>query len=204
MLVAQNSLGSVCPVPLTVRGMAPPRPKGAAPLGGKWPLDVLLVPGYERPPTCEFPCGKHVALMAWGAPSVVERFDFRAGDCQLQLDDSARPTRTRALHPTAYIGPESTTTRRRSCATGASGSWPCGGSVRERRRRRTACRGPNFIPLRTSCLVIPRVDAAHSSSGPPPRSDARCSAGITSNMRNNTTSHKLRRTARAGRAASGN
>ena len=38
-----------------LEALAPPRPKGAAPLGGKWPLDVLLVPGYERPPTCEFP-----------------------------------------------------------------------------------------------------------------------------------------------------
>ena len=81
--------------------------------------------------------------------------------------------------PFVYIGRENMTTRRRSCATGASGSWPCGGSVRERRRRRTACRGPDFIPLRTSCLVIPRVDAAHSSSGPPPRSATRCSAGTT-------------------------
>jgi len=42
-----------------LEALAPPRPKGAAPLGGKWPLDVLLVPGYERPPTCEFPCGNH-------------------------------------------------------------------------------------------------------------------------------------------------
>ncbi len=41
-----------------LEALAPPRPKGAAPLGGKWPLDVLLVPGYERPPTCEFPCGR--------------------------------------------------------------------------------------------------------------------------------------------------
>ena len=50
-----------------LEALAPPRPKGAAPLGGKWPLDVLLVPGYERPPTC---------------------------DCQLQLDGrcvAARP-----------------------------------------------------------------------------------------------------------------
>ena len=39
-----------------LEALAPPRPKSAAPLGGKWPLDVLLVPGYERPPTCEFPC----------------------------------------------------------------------------------------------------------------------------------------------------
>ena len=36
-----------------LEALAPPRPKGAAPLGGKWPLDVLLVPGYERPPTCD-------------------------------------------------------------------------------------------------------------------------------------------------------
>ena len=42
-----------------LEALAPPRPKGTAPLGGKWPLDVLLVPGYERPPTCEFPCGNH-------------------------------------------------------------------------------------------------------------------------------------------------
>ena len=41
-----------------LEALAPPRPKGAAPLGGKWPLDVLLVPGYGRPPTCEFPCGR--------------------------------------------------------------------------------------------------------------------------------------------------
>ena len=34
-----------------LEALAPPRPKGTAPLGGKWPLDVLLVPGYERPPT---------------------------------------------------------------------------------------------------------------------------------------------------------
>ena len=46
-----------------LEALAPPRPKGAAPLGGKWPLDVLLVPGYERPPTC---------------------------DCQLQLDERER------------------------------------------------------------------------------------------------------------------
>ena len=46
-----------------LEALAPPRPKGAAPLGGKWPLDVLLVPGYERPPTC---------------------------DCQLQLDARER------------------------------------------------------------------------------------------------------------------
>ena len=46
-----------------LEALAPPRPKGAAPLGGKWPLDVLLVPGYERPSTC---------------------------DCQLQLDERER------------------------------------------------------------------------------------------------------------------
>ena len=49
-----------------LEALAPPRPKGAAPLGGKWPLDVLLVPGYERPPTC---------------------------DCQLQLDRPSQDDR---------------------------------------------------------------------------------------------------------------
>ena len=33
---------------------------------------------------------------------------------------------------TGFTGRENMTTRRRSCATGASGSWPCGGSARER------------------------------------------------------------------------
>ena len=75
-----------------LEALAPPRPKGAAPLGGKWPLDVLLVPGYERPPTCEFPC--HVALMACEAHThtcIAPHGIYRSGE----YDDEASELRHR-------------------------------------------------------------------------------------------------------------
>ena len=53
-----------------------------------------------------------------------------AGRGEPPSSPSARPTRTRASHRTANSGLASMTTRRRSCATGASGSWPCGKSAR--------------------------------------------------------------------------
>ena len=43
---------------------------------------------------------------------------------------SIPPGATLILRPTGSTAVANTTMRRRSCATGASGSWPCGGSAR--------------------------------------------------------------------------